>query len=988
MSTAENNVPFYTQAAILDGYIRDHDPGADPAALEVVISVLSERTDLRKYFFGNRPTPAWVPILWENGFFTEAPSPIEDGEGWTRFPTWEAQEYLLSIAAEVPDFAIKHAMSVRGSAVYVARAMQCVATLAPDAINGVVPGLLERLDDAEVIRRASFPLMAMATSLVQAGYSSALDLFAGLIRPQPNRRAQVMDSGYIANAEAVAGLENYLYAQDSFKALLDSLFDLDGSKLVSILEDALEAALRVESGARAYDTPSSWWRSAIEPSGQNYHHDYKDHILDWLRDVDGELLERDEEAGRVLVNRYLAAGSADIYRRLGLHLVRTHLSLLHPVAAEELARKANFDDTAVHHEFMHLLSDGFPHLSKSETEAVLAIILEGPPERVVEMQDALAGRMEGDEETRAEAYRQHWTLARLWIIKDHLEGMHAREFKRLVDACGEPEHPDYLIWNTGVFSVADVSPLPGELLKEYSPEALLAYAREWEPAPGRVLSPEQVSVEGLGNALAGVLLEDVERYSNVLISLAALRPEYAYAILSQASERMKQDDAFIVAGAVFVDLVGQLLADPYVRASMDRSGNSLMGWRDVRQRMVDMLGAVLEGIGKEDRGLAAQIRDVLILLLDDPDPTQESDRPEEGWHGHGDPITVSLNHVRPSALLHLIDYQVRMLAGVGKETDRQIEGEVRAGLDKALADPSLSCRSVFGRCLMNLYWADKDWVIANLDSIFPDGETGEDRWQYAAAWDAYVLFNHHLYADLFEKLRPRYARAINNITSGYVTRSHLRPIQGMASHALFDFFVKSSNNGENSGSLLHDLLERLGREDRGHVGWALWTTCRERASEGKPWWKATHALWAERAEAAARRNFPSDFDIEIGWFVSILEFVPTEVTITFLWPVLTASMQCIRIGNKEAAAHQAWESLEGFLVRESKSEPQKVIEIYARMHEDMVQPAWGFGDDQARAILTSCAENLASRKMALALIDILGRRGDLRFRDIYERFTQ
>ena len=54
--------------------------------------------------------------------------------------------------------------------------------------------------------------------------------------------------------------------------------------------------------------------------------------------------------------------------------------------------------------------------------------------------------------------------------------------------------------------------------------------------------------------------------------------------------------------------------------------------------------------------LLTQARDVMLKLVDDPDPDVDADRPATGYMGHNDPITVALNHVRPVALSALIEY--------------------------------------------------------------------------------------------------------------------------------------------------------------------------------------------------------------------------------------------------------------------------------------------------------------------------------------------
>ena len=71
------DLPFYTQAALLDRYIKDIKPDQDAEIINVIVDVLQKREDLRLYFFRNRPSPKWANILWENHFFETPPLPEE-----------------------------------------------------------------------------------------------------------------------------------------------------------------------------------------------------------------------------------------------------------------------------------------------------------------------------------------------------------------------------------------------------------------------------------------------------------------------------------------------------------------------------------------------------------------------------------------------------------------------------------------------------------------------------------------------------------------------------------------------------------------------------------------------------------------------------------------------------------------------------------------------------------------------------------------------
>ncbi len=85
-------------------------------------------------------------------------------------------------------------------------------------------------------------------------------------------------------------------------------------------------------------------------------------------------------------------------------------------------------------------------------------------------------------------------------------------------------------------------------------------------------------------------------------------------------------------------------------------------------------------------------------------------------------------------------------------------------------DPSLAVRAVYGQYLTWLIWFDKDWVVANLEKIFPNKESlGKQR---SAVWGTYILGQPT--NDSFELLVEEYKKAIELIgTETVYDKSHL-----------------------------------------------------------------------------------------------------------------------------------------------------------------------------------------------------------------------
>jgi len=230
-------------------------------------------------------------------------------------------------------------------------------------------------------------------------------------------------------------------------------------------------------------------------------------------------------------------------------------------------------------------------------------------------------------------------------------------------------------------------------------------------------------------------------------------------------------------------------------------------------------------------------RELLLLLIDDPDPDPVSDNPPEGWAGQGDPAAIALNHVRPYALSALVLYACRAdeaRRGSSKDGEElgpeRIEPAVRAALTRKLdrtQEPSQAVHSVYGHHLPLLYWLDQQWMAEHIKDVLPEGEDEQTVRLYVAAWDSYVIFNDWLYAPMLPILRPKYERAIRNLAHGHVTSTHLQPEQHLARHLLL-MYLNSAEELPSPGvqhSLIGMFFDEAPAEARGSMGWLAWRFC-------------------------------------------------------------------------------------------------------------------------------------------------------------------
>lgn len=989
-----NQVPFYTQTAILDSYIHASNPEADPDVLEVILEMLKSKPELRQYFFRSRPSAAWAPVFWKHGFFESPPQPDETEAGYS-LPRWDVQEYLISVADQVSDIVIKHVNSIQGHSWYLGQAIRAACYVpAPEAASAI-PKILDWLEDpqiADTIAQQAYDLMV---ELARKQQAAAFSLFQVLTTPIPLSDAKDI-GGFFPRGGAISKFRREWDERQIFSEGLEVLRNLDLQQTANILEEHLCTAMKIE--ATVMNSPdfefSSGWRTAIADTGQDLENAYRDKLLGALRDTLEIWVQQDPVIVESLIRRYLSE-KREFLRRLGLHLLYQFPTEYQRYVTQELLDTENLDNIGIHYEFFMLLQQGFPYLEIDEQERLLAEIRNGPNLEDVQRLAAWAQEQYGeDPDEYVEHYSNKWIRDRLWMLKEYLIDQFKQTLDELVGEIGEPDHsPAFLSWSTGPFWVQEVSPITDQEISQMTPDELLNFLKQWQPDPDQGFGPVQVSYKGMANVVASVIIANPQEYANHIVPIALQRPEYAYALLNLSTER---EQPSFLPWELSINLCEKLLVNEVVRSSMSRGPDEK--WVDVRQSIVRLLRI---GLNNTERAIPInylpQVRDILIILVDDPDPTPEYDRPVEGWFGHRDPATLAINHVRPTALLALVEY-ARNKAKLEREAEQDTpwqeltpwrsEPIVLETLTRKLdrhSDSSWSVHSVYGYHLSLLHWLNREWVDQHLDQIFLEDEDEESKWYYVAAWDSFVIYN-KFYLPLLESLRPKYRRAINLLSKGYVTKTHLRPEQGLASHLVWEYLLADYDLHSIQGqqSLMVNFFKEVLPDTRADAAWVLWRIS-QNSSFVEKYWPRMRALWEWRVNEASAANHSTDFDAEMRWFAYIPLEAPSSETISSLWPLLEGLIPHI---TRSEHRDIGWNAIEDYLAREVDQHPLKAIQLYRLMHEQTSKVDWFYPRDESLKIIETAAADQKSRSETLSLINSLARLGYYQYGDIYERYSR
>lgn len=781
---------------------------------------------------------------------------------------------------------------------------------------------------------------------------------------------------------------------------ISSLFtEAEPEQLSAILEEHLCSALRLEAEAeqRPEAEFDSHWRHAVEQSGQDLVRKYKDYLLASLRDNVEAWAEREPASVQPVIERYLREKQS-ILRRLGFHILSRLPKEYSGRVSRELKRSKNFDDLSIHHEFFQLLGNGYPALKAQDQKAVIDLILRGPRLKRLRVQLESQGEQVESMKAYLKGYAHRWIRDRLSMIRDYLDKDTSAFFESLVVEQGKADHPDFLSWSSfsGGAIWGETMFFQEEELTSKPPGDLVALLREWTPDQATPVRGERPSFRDFAFAVASATSQHLSRYSTVLGEIALLRPEFADALVNRLLQGEEVEPDQWTAG---VELSLHLLRDERVRTDVNRVSD--VCWVDVRRSIARSLSTQLEKATHQIEKMndyvpinsLPRVSELLWLLLRDADIGPNEDNGEVDSGRVDDPLTISMNHVRPIALAALLDYELCRLFRSPDSSNSfgpsRLDPAVRDALVEELTSSSATNRSlhsVFGRYLIELTWLNEAWTLAHLDSIFPSGDSPQDNARFGAAFIAFVWRRRErIYKILFDALQPTYRLAIENLEKGNFAKS---AYEGLAAQLLCDFVHGDIDviSGADEESLIAEFFRRSPADVRAHAAWMLWDFWKSCPAElMTKFWGRVRLLWAWRVGEASRLNHPADLDGEMNWYANLAGLAPSSETLASLWPLLEGLLPHL-CGVRRG--HLGWGEMESYIATQIEHDRLRAIKMYRLMHERRRgDPTYSLRYENERKILQTALRFPDSREEALAIINLIAsKEGSDRHRDLYEQY--
>jgi hypothetical protein len=940
------------------------------------VAALGLRPEGRAYFFDRLDNPLWVAPLAEGGFFADPPGPEPAGEpGYVRFPPWPEGRYLARVAPSAPDdvLAVIQAQARVDNPVVTRQLLEVALTLPDDGFRTVAPQMIDWLGGSSVEFFADEAASAIVRLLqigeTTAGLEAAAVLFAIQSDPRLAEKAASSDSPWRPRPEASSRLSEWEYDRllDQIVGPLTEHGGMEGlTLLATLLDDALRAS-RWED--EATDDYSYVWRPAIEDHEQNSDTGIRDTLVSALRDVATRLASHGE-AELLSVIEELRTHSL-VHWRVALHALAE--SRFASSMVDELVESQDLlEDFRVKHEFTRLLQLRFSEVGDEPRSRLLERIRQGPNlEEYRERRAEFDGAPASDDEV--ERYARIWRRDWLSFLADHLADSDADLYRELTAEFGAPEHPGFLSWSSSW--TGPESPVSRADLVERKFEEVVEFLRTWEPdSISGVFGP---SIEGLGRVLAEVVTERAPEFASQADSLIDLDPTYVRSLFAGLQRALRDGLAFEWEPTLaLASFVADQPFEPDVEVP-DRDRDP--GWRWCRREIGSLLQS---GFSTTEGRIPFDLRNiawsVLLRLTSDPNPSSGH---EQRYGGDNmDPLTLSLNTNRGTAMHAVVEYALwvrRELAAAGADVSLGLEAmpEVRELLDAHLdpaEDPSMAVRAVYGRWLPWLHLLDSAWVAEHLDHLFPRDPALSDFRD--AVWDTYVTWcppYDSVYQALLVEYRSAIARVSTPSGSGASRHGntdaklgeHLVTLywRGVAEDTDLDEYFRRADD-----ELASDLMEFVGRALRNTTGELEEAVCRR-----------IQELWDRRLDVgeldpAAHRKEIRSFGLSFS-----------SAKLDQQW-ALTELERSVALAGVPFPGHIVVEHLRMVAL----TDPGRAVKIIAEMLKD-AENEWGHVTwaDDAHAIVASAigAADEAVRANCAVIIDYFVRRGELRFRDLLQQ---
>jgi len=452
---------------------------------------------------------------------------------------------------------------------------------------------------------------------------------------------------------------------------------------------------------------------------------------------------------------------------------------------------------------------------------------------------------------------------------------------------------------------------------------------------------EQIHAKGLSDSFKNCVLENPEKFTNNIKPFLNVPRIYQHALLWGLSEawRLGKD----INWQVVFDFIKNLITpDDFWDEKYSRF--NYRNW--IISRIAELIE---EGTKDDNRAFSPEFLPVaenILLILVEKTIVLNSTK--------GKIFSAMVNYSLRYARLYKRKNEERWAENIKKEFTNRLNREIESSLEFSV---------ILGEYLPSIYWLDKNWVIVNINKIFPIDN--DIHWK--SAFTGYLFYSSRVYKDIYFLLRENghYAKAIKSeFSEPYITE---RLVQHICIGYLEDW-----EKLEDEKSLIFQLIENKNINQILEIVRYFWMFGNKLTdkikSKVKPLWKKIYSLAKQNEENKEFQKIISDLS---KWLVLIDE-IDDEIT---EWLKLL-----VKYVDRDFDSTFFIE----YLTKHASKTPKKVGEIYLEMLKAGIYPY--YEQEQTQNIVRTLYEN-KEKEIADKICNLYGEKGYLFLKDIYKKYN-
>ena len=736
---------------------------------------------------------------------------------------------------------------------------------------------------------------------------------------------KVMLDAKVTDAQIVAVMEEYWLA-DALKQHGEAIAKLCGVEAAQVA--LVQIQNLIDQGAYSFDFIQQVDGGTAEES----HEDYAELLINFTSTL-FQFADPNIIAERV---ETLLQGSNTILRRIAIIAVKHHYKDLKRLFWEWQGNP--LEETLLKPEIYQLIQANCLVFDEGEIDRIL---------HWIESQQDIEGTEDDDIRVKQVAYRKREWLSALLETGNQKVTSASQKYKQINPA--EIDHPGLLWWTEVRWG--EISPVTVESFFDMSNGQIAEYLVEFKEDNISLSAPTE---RGLAQTLEECVVTNPQRFTSHLQPFQSVGALYQCSILSGllTAWRDKKDFDW----AALLEFIHQILSSKRFWDEQYETGLNYRDW--VLSVVADLVAA---GTKKSkyafDMQLLPLAEEILLILVE----KVKSEGPVIAGRTVDLPLTF-LNSVKGKTFTAMIDYALRFARTndieQGSRWPLSIKRVFTNRLDRSI-ESSIGFSFALGAYLPNLLYLDKEWVISNIDNIFPQQD--EDYWR--VAFSGYLF-----YSDIHEELHYL-LKAHGHYQKGLNTDFTNMEVQERLVAHVCTGWIEDSEALNDKTSLIYQLINSENPNHLSHLIHFFWRQ-RDNLSEKmkakvRPTWRALYESLSQKDDIGKYEEVLSKLS---GW-VALVDTIDAEV---LKW--LKMSTQYIR-GLTDSAFF-----VEELLPHATKT-PTEVGDIYLGMLLHNIYP---YHDQEHIEGIIRALYNTGHKQVADRICNLYGAAGFDFLRSLYD----